>query len=140
MSSDSTRQQLQQAYEFIRSGRKSEAEAILLPILKANEDDANAWWLLANAVTSPDDIREALQNVLRLRPGQRRNGERGDERDARAAHHFWPPSFEVAMRVDSIIATVRFASVKVAPATRRTSAALTFWMRSTSWKSPRQSP
>jgi hypothetical protein len=69
MSSDSTRQQLQQAYDLIRTNRKSEAQALLMPILKADEDNANAWWLLANALTDPAEIREALENVLRLRPG-----------------------------------------------------------------------
>jgi hypothetical protein len=69
MSSDSTRQQLQQAYDLIKANRKSEAQALLMPILKADEDNANAWWLLANALADPAEIREALENVLRLRPG-----------------------------------------------------------------------
>src|SRR6185503_12195191 len=81
-----------------------------------------------------------LAPVLRLSACERGQREGRDEQDARAAHHFWPPSFAVAMRVDSISATVRFASTKVVFATRRTSAAVTFWMRSTSWNSPRQSP
>ncbi len=69
MSSDSTRQQLQQAYDLIKANRKSEAQALLMPILKADEDNANAWWLLANALSDPAEIREALEYVLRLRPG-----------------------------------------------------------------------
>jgi hypothetical protein len=90
MSNDPTRQQLQQAYELIRSGRKAEAEALLLPILKANEDDANAWWLMANAVSSPDDIREALQNVLRLRPGDAKAQQMLDSLNARTPADEFP--------------------------------------------------
>lgn len=69
MSSDSTQQDLQRAYELIKAGKKAEAEALLLPILKADESNANAWWLLSNAVSGPGETREALEQVLRLRPG-----------------------------------------------------------------------
>lgn len=64
----STNQQLQQAYELIKVRKKSEAVDLLVPILKTDEDNANAWWLMANALDTPDDIREALENVIRLRP------------------------------------------------------------------------
>ncbi len=90
MASDATRQQLQQAYEHIRSGRKSEAAALLMPILKADEDNANAWWLLANAVTDPADIREALENVLRLRPGDAKAQKMLDDLSARAPADEFP--------------------------------------------------
>jgi tetratricopeptide (TPR) repeat protein len=66
--SDPTRQQLQQAYELIKGKQRQQALEILLPILQADENNVNAWWLLANAVTEPNDAREALENVLRLRP------------------------------------------------------------------------
>ncbi len=65
---DSIQQQLQQAYNLIKGGQKEQAVRILVPILRQNENDINAWWLLANAVTKPDDVREALENVLRLKP------------------------------------------------------------------------
>jgi hypothetical protein len=83
MSADPTRQQLQRAYELIRAGKKAEAEAILLPILKADEDNANAWWLLANALNTPTEIREALENVLRLRPGDAKAQKMLDDLNAR---------------------------------------------------------
>jgi len=66
--SESVQEQLKQAYELIRAKKRKEAIALLLPILKTDENNANAWWLLANALDDPDDAREALQNVLRLRP------------------------------------------------------------------------
>lgn len=61
-------QQLQQAYELIRKGNKQQAVQILVPLLKTDKDNANAWWLLANAVENRDQARQALENVLRLRP------------------------------------------------------------------------
>jgi hypothetical protein len=64
----STQQQLQQAYELIKAGRKAEAVKILTPIVTFDEDNANAWWLMANASDLPEDIREALEHVLRLKP------------------------------------------------------------------------
>jgi hypothetical protein len=63
-----TNQQLQQAYEYIRTGQKQQAVQILVPLLKTDKDNANAWWLLANAVDNRDQARQALENVLRLRP------------------------------------------------------------------------
>lgn len=60
--------QLQAAYAFIKSGREKEAVALLMPILKADRDNANAWWLMANALEKPDQVRGALEQVLRLRP------------------------------------------------------------------------
>ncbi len=60
--------QLKEAYDLIKTGQKSRAVEVLLPVLKADEHNADGWWLMANALTEPDDIREALENVLRLRP------------------------------------------------------------------------
>jgi hypothetical protein len=64
----STEQQMQQAYQLIKQGRKEEAAAILVPIVRADNDNADAWWLLANAVSSSDQAKRALQMVLRVRP------------------------------------------------------------------------
>lgn len=60
--------QLQEAFALIKSGREKEAVALLMPILKADRDNANAWWLMANALEKPDQVRGALEQVLRLRP------------------------------------------------------------------------
>ncbi|MCS7070178.1 MAG: pre-peptidase C-terminal domain-containing protein, partial [Anaerolinea sp.] len=64
----STNQQLQQAYQLIRQGNKQEAMRILVPIVKADANNADAWWLLANAVSDTNQARRALEQVLRLRP------------------------------------------------------------------------
>ncbi|MFQ3567976.1 MAG: tetratricopeptide repeat protein [Aggregatilineales bacterium] len=64
--------QMQQAYQLIRNGRSEEAIAILVPIVRATPTNADAWWLLANAVDNPDQKRRALQQVLRLRPDDER--------------------------------------------------------------------
>jgi hypothetical protein len=64
----STSDQLQQAFRLIRDGNKTQAAAILVPIVRAEPNNADAWWLLANAVSGTDQQRRALEQVLRLRP------------------------------------------------------------------------
>jgi len=63
-----TRNQLKQAYAYIQQERLDEAITILRRVLRDNSDNADAWWLMANAVSEPADAAEALSNVLRLRP------------------------------------------------------------------------
>jgi hypothetical protein len=65
----STNDQLQQAYQLIRAGSRQEAVQILMSVLKADQSNADAWWLLANAVTDPSQQRRALNEVLKRRPG-----------------------------------------------------------------------
>jgi hypothetical protein len=61
--------QLEKAYDLIQAERLDDAVAILRPIVRTAPDNADAWWLLANAVSEPNDAYEALSNVLRLDPG-----------------------------------------------------------------------
>jgi len=68
MSSDETQSALSRAYDLVEAGKYDEARAILEPILAANKDNADAWWVYAHAVTNPDDGRAALENVLRIDP------------------------------------------------------------------------
>lgn len=63
-----TQQSVQEAYNLVRSGRKHSAVDILLPILRDDKDNLNAWWVLANALEDPQEIREALEQVIRLDP------------------------------------------------------------------------
>ena len=66
---DMVRSQLIQAYNWIKAGKKQQAEDLLITVLKTQPENADAWWLLANAVTDTQDQREALNEVLKLRPG-----------------------------------------------------------------------
>lgn len=61
-------QQMQQALDLIKNGQRDEARALLEPIVRANPDDANAWWLMAMAVSTPADMQNALRNVVRINP------------------------------------------------------------------------
>jgi hypothetical protein len=63
-----TRNQLKQAYAYIQQERLDEAITILRRVLRDDPDNADAWWLMANAVSEPADAADALSNVLRLRP------------------------------------------------------------------------
>ncbi|MCC7450784.1 MAG: tetratricopeptide repeat protein [Anaerolineae bacterium] len=65
---DATRSQLQQAYRLIQQEELDQAIAILKPIVASQPNNADAWWLMANAVSEPEEARAALQNVLRLNP------------------------------------------------------------------------
>jgi hypothetical protein len=60
---------LQEAYRLIREGSTQEAVRILVPLVRADPLNADAWWLLANAVENTDQKRQALERVLKLRPG-----------------------------------------------------------------------
>jgi len=61
-------QQLRAAYDLIKTGQKDEAAVRLRDLLDEAPDNADAWWLYANAATDPADIRRALEHDLRLRP------------------------------------------------------------------------
>jgi hypothetical protein len=77
---------LEQAYDLIQQGRLEEAKEILQPILQADFPSADAWWLWANAVSEPEDAREALKKVLEYAP------ERDDARQLLARlDELYPP-------------------------------------------------
>ncbi len=95
--SDQTRQQLQQAYQFIKAGQREQAGTILVSILKQDRDNADAWWLLANASNDPDKARQALENVLRVRPDDVRAREKLDKLVGSAPEP--PPSAHFSMPI-----------------------------------------
>ncbi len=68
MGSDETKSALSRAFELVENGDYEEARAILDPILDADKNNADAWWIYAHAATDPDEGREALENVLRINP------------------------------------------------------------------------
>ncbi len=59
---------LHEAYRLIREGNKEEARRLLVPFVRADPLNADAWWLLANALDDPGKQRRALEKVLELRP------------------------------------------------------------------------
>lgn len=65
---DATESQMMRAYELIEAGRLDDARSILSPILAANKNNPDAWWIYAHAVTDPLTAKDALDNVLRLDP------------------------------------------------------------------------
>ncbi len=65
---DPTREQLRRAYDHIKGGRKISAMQILRPLLAADPANADAWWLMANAVDDPAEQQGALEKVIALRP------------------------------------------------------------------------
>jgi Tetratricopeptide repeat len=66
--SDQARQQLQQANALIQSGQRDQARALLESLVKTEPNNAEAWWLLAMVASTPTQMRDALQNVLRIQP------------------------------------------------------------------------
>ncbi len=65
---DPIQQELRRAVELIKARQRPEAVQVLLPLLRADQQNVEAWWLLANAVDEARDKREALEKVLALRP------------------------------------------------------------------------
>lgn len=72
MNAKQLKQQLGEAYDLIQRDELDEAIEIINPILKAHPDNADAWWLLANAESEPTTVRQALVNVLKIRPRDER--------------------------------------------------------------------
>ena len=66
MSSDETQSALSRAFELVEAGQYDDARAILDPILASNPNNEDAWWVYAHAVTTPEDGRMALENVIRI--------------------------------------------------------------------------
>ncbi len=64
--SEATSAALQKAYQHIKSGEKQAALAILTPIVRAEPNNANAWYLLGHALTDPEKRIYAFEQVLRL--------------------------------------------------------------------------
>ncbi|MCC7209428.1 MAG: hypothetical protein IT323_19115, partial [Anaerolineae bacterium] len=65
---DSIQNQLDRAFNLIQQEKLPEAVGLLRQVLAAQPNNADAWWLMANAVTEPEAAFDALSNVLRLNP------------------------------------------------------------------------
>jgi hypothetical protein len=68
MSSRDRQAALTRAYELVEAGQNEEAQAILEPILAEDRNNADAWWIYAHAVTTPEEGRRALERVLSINP------------------------------------------------------------------------
>lgn len=60
--------QLQLAYGMIREGQRHEALRLLAPICREHPQNASAWWLAAHALDDPEQVKYALNQVLRIAP------------------------------------------------------------------------
>lgn len=59
---------LHRAYHLIQAGYHTDALQILAPICRQYPQQPDAWWLAAHALKNPDEVRYALQQVLRINP------------------------------------------------------------------------
>jgi pimeloyl-ACP methyl ester carboxylesterase len=59
---------IQNAYQLIKAGKHREAQAILIPIVREDQDIADAWYLLGFALGDPEKRLYAFQQVLRIDP------------------------------------------------------------------------
>lgn len=66
--SDDPKNTLQKAYELIEAGSLDDARELLDGYLQENPNDADGWWLYANAVDDPEEGTKALRRVLSIDP------------------------------------------------------------------------
>lgn len=66
--SEESRPALRQAFDAIEAGDLEAARAILQPILAAEPDNPDAWWIYSHAVTDPQEALNALEQVARIDP------------------------------------------------------------------------
>jgi tetratricopeptide (TPR) repeat protein len=59
---------LREAFELFRAGKQSEAQAIIVQLIKANPNLAEAWYLLGLTLADPQRKLSAFQQVLRIDP------------------------------------------------------------------------
>ena len=60
--SESSRAQLQQIYQLIKTGQNEEAVETLRSILTVDPNNVDAWWLMANAARDPVEQRSAVDD------------------------------------------------------------------------------
>lgn len=65
-------EQLDRAYELIKQGNTQSAITMIEPLIRAEPNNEDAWWLLANATEESEAKRNSLNNVIRLTSNQSR--------------------------------------------------------------------
>ncbi len=71
-----TKQELQRAYAYLKSGDRKSASQILVSVLKTHPDSEQGWLMLSLAVDDPQRQIYALQQVLRVNPDNEKARER----------------------------------------------------------------
>jgi hypothetical protein len=84
--------ELVEAYRLIKAGQRDEAAQIITRCLSQNQNDPNAWWLLAHTVTEPEKIEHCLKNVLKFNPQHVQAQEKLAK--LQTAHASAPPPFD----------------------------------------------
>ncbi len=75
-------QQLKQAYQLLKQGQRERARSMVEVVLRQDKSNADAWWLLANALDRDDLKIKSLERVLSLKPGHARAQQMLDELQA----------------------------------------------------------
>src|SRR5512140_2719130 len=65
---DSTASKLQTAYALIKAGQNDQAGKILIPLVRANPDVVDGWFLLGHAANNPQEKIRCFEQVLSLDP------------------------------------------------------------------------
>ncbi|NLX11819.1 MAG: hypothetical protein GXY36_19400 [Chloroflexi bacterium] len=60
--------ELIRAFELIKAGQRMEAAHLLKAYLAGCPQDVDGWWLMAHAVTKPENVRRCLEQVLKIDP------------------------------------------------------------------------
>lgn len=66
--SPSTPPELMEAYKLLKAAERGPAARVLKSYLSKHPRDEIGWWLMAHAVTRPDNVRTCLERVLMLNP------------------------------------------------------------------------
>ncbi|MFW5696206.1 MAG: tetratricopeptide repeat protein, partial [Phototrophicaceae bacterium] len=66
------KEQLKQAVKLIKAGDRATATKVITAAIKADKNNPDAWFLLANVLTEPDKQIKALENALKIDPGYQR--------------------------------------------------------------------
>ncbi|WP_119068570.1 hypothetical protein [Aggregatilinea lenta] len=71
--------ELIQAHKLLKAAERGDAAKVLKAYLSKNPRDATAWWLMAHAVTRPDNVQTCLERVLAINPDHAKARARLDE-------------------------------------------------------------
>jgi len=102
MAGTTPRSELDRIYGLIQAERLEEAATALRPVVAADPDNDDAWWLLANAVSDPTEARAALERALDANPDNQQ------ARDLLAKLQSAYPELTPAVAQPALVATPNF--------------------------------